>query len=60
MSTETVKPENKPVRRVTTQSLRNMKAAGTPISMLTAYDYTSAQLLDGAGVDVLLVGDSAT
>ncbi|HCR49181.1 MAG TPA: 3-methyl-2-oxobutanoate hydroxymethyltransferase [Bacteroidetes bacterium] len=60
MSTETVKPENKPVRRVTTQSLRNMKAAGTPISMLTAYDYTSAQLLDGAGVDVLLVGDSAS
>jgi len=60
MSTQTVKPENKPIRRVTTQSLRNMKAAGTPISMLTAYDFTSAQLLDRAGVDVLLVGDSAS
>ncbi|MBN8587754.1 MAG: 3-methyl-2-oxobutanoate hydroxymethyltransferase [Rhodothermia bacterium] len=60
MSTQTVKPENKPIRRVTTQSLRNMKAAGTPISMLTAYDFTSAQLLDSAGVDVLLVGDSAS
>ena len=48
------------VRRVTTQTFRQMKAAGTPIAMLTAYDYTMARILDGAGVDALLVGDSAS
>jgi len=37
-----------------------MKASGTPIAMLTAYDYTLARILDQAGVDVLLVGDSAS
>ena len=50
---------NEATRRVTTQTLQEMKAAGTRIAMLTAYDYTSARLLDAAGVDVLLVGDSA-
>jgi 3-methyl-2-oxobutanoate hydroxymethyltransferase len=48
------------VSRVTTQTLQEMKAAGVPIAMLTAYDYTSARLLDQAGVDALLVGDSAS
>src|SRR5687768_9604013 len=47
-------------RRVTTQTLQEMRAAAAPIAMLTAYDYTSARLLDEAGVDVLLVGDSAS
>ena len=47
------------VKRVTTYTLQEMKAAGTPIAMLTAYDFTFARILDGAGVDVLLVGDSA-
>ena len=47
-------------KRVTTQTLQELKAAGTPIAMLTAYDYTSARLLDGGGIDVLLVGDSAS
>ena len=51
---------NDTTRRVTTQTLHEMKAAGTRIAMLTAYDYTSARLLDAAGVDVLLVGDSAS
>ena len=76
MSTQTVGPQaiglptgaaqplgvtgNEAARRVTTQTLHEMKAAGTPIAMLTAYDYTSARLLDAAGVDVLLVGDSAS
>ncbi len=48
------------VRRVTTQTFRQMKAAGSPIAVLTAYDYTMARILDGAGVDALLVGDSAS
>lgn len=49
-----------PIRRVTTQTLQEMRASGQPIAMLTAYDYTSARLLDAAGVDALLVGDSAS
>lgn len=60
MSTETIRPDPADVPRVTTQTLQNMKAEGVPIAMLTAYDYTSARLLDQAGVDVLLVGDSAS
>lgn len=48
------------VKRVTTHTLQEMKAVGTPIAMLTAYDFTSARILDRAGVDVLLVGDSAS
>ncbi|RMG59866.1 MAG: 3-methyl-2-oxobutanoate hydroxymethyltransferase [Bacteroidetes bacterium] len=51
--------KKKEVRRVTTHVLRNMKVKGEKISMLTAYDYSFARILDDAGVDVLLVGDSA-
>ena len=47
-------------KRITTQTLQDMKREGVPIAMLTAYDYTSARILDAAGVDVLLVGDSAS
>ncbi len=47
-------------KRVTTQTLQEMRRAGTRIAMLTAYDFTSARILDAAGVDVLLVGDSAS
>ncbi|GJH41441.1 3-methyl-2-oxobutanoate hydroxymethyltransferase [Capnocytophaga sp. HP1101] len=50
----------KEYKRVTTKSVVEMKANGEKISMLTAYDYTFAQLLDSAGIDVLLVGDSAS
>lgn len=56
MSTNTI---DKP-RKVTTASLRKMKEAGEKIAMLTAYDYSMAQLVDGSGMDVILVGDSAT
>ncbi|MDP4197212.1 MAG: 3-methyl-2-oxobutanoate hydroxymethyltransferase, partial [Bacteroidota bacterium] len=47
------------LRKVTTLRLIEMKKRGEKISMLTAYDYTIAQILDGAGLDVILVGDSA-
>ncbi|MFQ5568575.1 MAG: 3-methyl-2-oxobutanoate hydroxymethyltransferase [Rhodothermales bacterium] len=60
MSTETVPVTTNSVKRVTTQTLQAMKATSTPIAMLTAYDYTSARILDAAGIDVLLVGDSAS
>lgn len=48
------------VRRVTTHTFQEMKELGIPISMLTAYDYTSARILDQGGVDGILVGDSAS
>jgi len=48
------------VKRVTTHVLQAMKAQGEKISMLTAYDFSMARILDEAGADVLLVGDSAS
>lgn len=51
---------NKEVKRVTTHTLQKMKQAGEKISMLTAYDFSFARILDRAGTDVLLVGDSAS
>ncbi|WP_346856979.1 3-methyl-2-oxobutanoate hydroxymethyltransferase [uncultured Draconibacterium sp.] len=48
------------VRKVTTHRLSEMKLRGEKISMLTSYDYSMAQLVDEAGVDVILVGDSAS
>lgn len=47
-------------KKVTTARLREMKEAGERIAALTAYDQTMAKLLDGAGVDVILVGDSVS
>lgn len=47
-------------KRVTTNSVQEMKRRGEKISMLTAYDYTMAGMVDAAGVDVILVGDSAS
>ncbi|MEX1011426.1 MAG: 3-methyl-2-oxobutanoate hydroxymethyltransferase [Balneolaceae bacterium] len=55
--------ENKPVSgeavKVTTQTVVDMKRSGEKIGMLTAYDYTMARIIDRAGIDVILVGDSA-
>ena len=47
-------------KRITTHVLQEMKAAGEKIAMLTAYDYSIAKIIDRAGIDVLLVGDSAS
>ena len=52
--------QHKEVKLVTTHQLLAMKQRGEKISMLTAYDFSMAQILDGAGIDVLLVGDSAS
>lgn len=51
------KPE---IKRVTTHRLQEMKARGEKIAMLTAYDYSMAKIIDAAGIDVILVGDSAS
>lgn len=50
----------KEYKRVTTKSLVDMKQNGEKIAMLTAYDYSMAKIVDGAGMDVILVGDSAS
>ena len=47
-------------RKVTTHRLQQMKERGEKISMITSYDYTMASIVDEAGVDVILVGDSAS
>ncbi len=51
---------NKEVRRITTHTLMTMKEKGEKIAMLTAYDYSSSSIIDAAGIDVILVGDSAS
>ena len=50
----------KDYKRVTTNTLSEMKQNGDKISMLTAYDYTLAKIIDGSGIDIILVGDSAS
>lgn len=47
-------------KKITTNSLQEMKKNGEKISMLTAYDYTLAKIIDSAGIDIILVGDSAS
>lgn len=50
----------KEVKRITTHVLHAMKEQGEKISMLTAYDYSMAKIIDAAGIDIILVGDSAS
>lgn len=50
----------KEVKKITTHVLQEMKDRGEKISMLTAYDFSMARIVDGSGIDVILVGDSAS
>lgn len=51
---------NKEVKRVTTNTIQKMKSKSEKISMITAYDFSFAKIFDAAGIDVILVGDSAS
>jgi 3-methyl-2-oxobutanoate hydroxymethyltransferase len=51
---------HKEVKRITTHVLQSMKDKGEKIAMLTAYDYSMAKVIDDAGIDIILVGDSAS
>ncbi len=51
---------NKEIKRITTKTLQEMKLGGEKIAMLTSYDYSMARIVDEAGIDVILVGDSAS
>ena len=53
-------PISSRVKKVTTHTLQEMKRSGEKITMLTSYDYSLARLVDAAGIDVILVGDSAS
>ena len=55
-----IKMKKKEYKRITTNSLLEMKKSKEKISMLTAYDYTLARIVDSSGIDILLVGDSAS
>ncbi len=59
MSTAKSEDKSEP-KRITTHVLQEMKLRQEPISMLTAYDFSMASIVDGAGIDVILVGDSAS
>ena len=51
---------HKDAKRITTQVLHEMKQSGERIAMLTAYDFSMTRLVDQAGIDIILVGDSAS
>ena len=60
MSTETKNSSSKKPTKITTQTVVDMKRRGEKISMITAYDYSMARVFDAAGIEMILVGDSAS
>ena len=60
IKSKTMAEDFKKVKKITTHILKEMKQQGVKISMLTAYDYSIARILDHSGIDVILVGDSAS
>src|SRR6202051_2144207 len=50
----------KEIKKVTTNTLQKMKSSGEKIAMITAYDFSFAKIFDASGIDVILVGDSAS
>ncbi|MAX80691.1 MAG: 3-methyl-2-oxobutanoate hydroxymethyltransferase [Crocinitomicaceae bacterium] len=60
MELDNLKPVSGKVKKITTHVLQEMKMKGEKISMLTAYDFSMARILDEAGIDMILVGDSAS
>ena len=51
---------NKEIKKITTNTIQKMKTSGEKISMITAYDFSFAKIFDAAGIDIILVGDSAS
>src|ERR1700754_2799497 len=51
---------HKEIKRITTNTIQKMKTAGEKIAMITAYDFSFAGIFDKAGIDIILVGDSAS
>lgn len=51
---------NKEVKKITTHTIQKMKAAGEKVSMITAYDFSFAKIFDASGIEIILVGDSAS
>lgn len=58
--TEKMSVHNPDIKRVTTHTIQELKNKGEKISALTAYDYSMARVVDAAGVELILVGDSAS
>lgn len=51
---------NKEIKKITTNTVQKLKTSGEKISMITAYDFSFAKIFDAAGIDIILVGDSAS
>ena len=60
MTFKTMPVHKQSVKRITTHQLQEMKIRGEKIAMLTGYDYSMAKIIDRSGIDVILVGDSAS